>query len=227
MKLFSWDRFLEAFPKVLSNLPITLEMVIYAELIGIVLGVIIAIVCIYKIPVLNQIYSVYISFMRGTPILVQLLIVFYGLPILLLSLFNIDINGWDKFIFACITLALNESAMLAEIFRSSITSIPSTQFEAGYSVGLTWWQTFKRIILPQAIKIAVPSYGINLVTLIQSTSLAYMIGVIDVMGRAKAIATVTKHNLEPYIAATIIYVLFSLLVKWIFQMINRHIQYGK
>jgi L-cystine transport system permease protein len=201
-------------------------MIVYAEVFGIILGIIIAIIRIYKIPVLNQVYSVYISFMRGTPILVQLLVVFYGVPTVLLSLFNIDVNGWDKFIFATIALTLNESAMLAEIFRSAIASIPHTQFEAGYSVGLTWWQTFTRIILPQAVRVAIPSYGTNLVVLIQSTSLAYMIGVIDLMGRARAIGTSTRHSFEPYVAVTIVYVVFSLLVKLVFYLLNKKLQYG-
>lgn len=224
--LFSWDRFVYAFPRILSNLPVTLKMILYAEIFGIIFGVLIAIIRLYKIPVLNQLYSVYISFMRGTPILVQLLVVFYGVPTILLDIFHIDVNNWDKFIFATIALTLNESAMLSEIFRSSITSIPHTQFEAGYSVGLTWWQTFRRIILPQAIRVAIPSYGVNLVVLIQSTSLAYMIGVIDLMGRAKAIGASTRHSFEAYVAVTIIYVVFSLLVKLIFQILNKKLQYG-
>lgn len=223
--LFSWERFASAFPKVMQNFPVTIEMIIIAELLGIVFGVMIAIIRIYKIPVLNQIYSVYISFMRGTPIMVQLLVVFYALPQFVQGVFGVDINNWQKFIFASITLALNESAMLAEIFRSAITSIPALQYEAGYSVGMTWWQTFHRIILPQAVRIALPSYGSNLVSLIQSTSLAYMIGVIDLMGRADAIGTSTRHSFEPYVCVTIIYVIFSLLVRGVFKILSGSLSY--
>lgn len=225
-ELFSWDRFIYAFPRILSNLPITLKMILYSEVFGIVLGIVIAIIRLYKVPILSQIDSMYISFMRGTPILVQLLVVFYGVPTILLDFFHLNVNSWDKFIFATIALTLNESAMLSEIFRSSIISIPHTQFEAGYSVGLTWWQTFRRIILPQAIQVAIPSYGVNLVILIQSTSLAYTIGVIDLMGRARAIGASTRHSFEAYVAVTIIYVIFSLLVKLIFQILNKKLQYG-
>lgn len=222
MDIFKWERFTDAFPKIIQNLNVTLEMIIIAELLGIVFGIMIAVVRLKRIPVLDQFFSVYISFMRGTPIMVQLLIVFYGLPAVMDGLFGIDINGWEKLIFAAITLALNESGLLAEIFRSSISSIPISQYEAGYSIGLTWWQTFRRIILPQAIKVAVPSYGVNLVQLIQATSLAYYIGVIDIMGRAKAIGSVSRHNLEPYLVCTVIYVVFSLLVKFTFQYIDKN-----
>lgn len=227
MNIFEWERFKSAFPKILQNLDVTLKMIVLAEIIGIIFGILIAVIRLHKMPVLNQIFSVYISFMRGTPIMVQLLIVFYGLPAVTNRLFGIDINNWEKFIFAAITLALNESGLLAEIFRSSISSIPSSQYEAGYSVGLTWWQTFRRVILPQAIRVAVPSYGVNLVQLIQSTSLAYYIGVMDIMGRAKAIGTVTRHNLEPYLVCTVIYVVFSLFVKLIFQYLSKRTTYIK
>lgn len=227
MNIFDWQRFTDAFPKILQNLNVTLEMIVIAELLGIVFGIVIAVIRLHKLPVLNQLFSVYISFIRGTPIMVQLLIVFYGLPAVASGLFGIDINGWEKFIFAAVTLALNESGLLAEIFRSSISSVSATQYEAGYSVGLTWWQTFRRIILPQAVRVAIPSYGVNLVQLIQATSLAYYIGVIDIMGRAKAIGTVTRHNLEPYLVCTVIYVAFSLLVKLAFQILSSKTAYVK
>lgn len=227
MNIFEWDRFIDAFPKVMQNLHVTLKMILIAELLGIIFGILIAVIRLRKIPVLNQVFSVYISFMRGTPVMVQLLIVFYGLPAVASGLFGIDINSWEKFIFAAITLALSESGLLAEIFRSSISAIPSNQYEGGYSVGLTWWQTFRRIILPQAIRVAIPSYGVNLVQLIQATSLAYYIGVIDIMGRARAIGTVTRHNLEPYLVCTVIYVTFSLIVKLVFQILSSRTAYAK
>ena len=225
LNIFEWSRFWDAFPLILQNLNVTLEMIVISELLGIVLGLVIAVIRIHKSPVLNQIFSVFISFVRGTPVMGQLLIVLYGLPGVVDALFGIDINGWEKFVFASITLSLNEAGLLAEIFRSAISSIPATQYEAGYSVGLTWWQTFSRIILPQAVKVAIPSYGVNLVQLIQSTSLAYYIGVIDIMGRAKAIATTTMHNLEPYLVCTVIYVVFSLLVKLVFQQLSKKTTY--
>lgn len=221
MKIFALSRFLDAFPKILSNINVTFEIIVIAELLGIFFGIIIALIRIQKIPVLNQLFSVYISFMRGTPVMVQLLIVFYGLPEVVNALFGRDINGWEKFVFAAITLALNESGLLAEVFRGALLSVDKVQYEAGYSVGLTWWQTFSRIILPQTIKRALPGYSVNLVQLIQSTSLAYYIGVIDIMGRARAIGSVTRHNLEPYLVCTVIYVVFSLAVKFGFQFIER------
>ena len=227
MNIFEFDRFIDAFPKIMQNLNVTLKMIIIAEVLGIIFGIIIAVIRLNKIPLLNQFFSIYISFIRGTPVMVQLLIVFYGLPAVMNSIFGININNWEKFIFAAITLALNESGLLAEIFRSSILSIPSSQYEAGLSIGLTWRQTFLRIILPQAVRAAVPSYGVNLVQLIQATSLAYYIGVIDIMGRAKAIGTVTKHNLEPYLVCTVIYVVFSLLIKLLFRFLSNRMLYVK
>lgn len=225
--LFSWERLFTAFPQIIKYLPVTLKMVLIAEIFGIFLGIFIAIVRINKIPVLSQIYSVFVSFMRGTPIIVQLLVVFYGLPVFLQGFFGIDINRWEKIYFVYIALALNESAFLAEIFRSSILSIPVGQSEASFSVGLTRYQTFTRIVLPQVIRVAMPSYGITLVNLIQSTSLAYMIGVIDLMGRAVTVGLTTRHYFECYIIVTFIYVLFSLLIKRLFQVMEQRLSYGR
>ena len=225
--LFSWERLVTVFPQIIKYLPVTLKMVVIAEVFGVILGILIAIVRINKIPVLSQIYSVFISFMRGTPILVQLLVVFYGFPVLLQGVFGIDINRWEKINFVYVALALNESAFLAEIFRSSILAIPVGQTEASLSVGLTRFQTFQRIILPQVIRIALPSYGVALVNLIQSTSLAYMIGVIDLMGRAVTVGLSSRHYFECYIVVTVVYVIFSLTIKQIFQMVERKLTYGR
>lgn len=226
-EFFSWDRFFENIPKIIPYLPVTFKIVAYATIFGILSGLVVAIIRINKILILNQLTGIYVSFMRGTPMLVQMLVVFYGLPILVQNIFGINISRWDKILFVYITYALNQGAFLSEIFRGSILAIPSGQSEAGYSVGMTRFQTFVRIVLPQAARIAVPSFGTDFVGLFQGTSLAFLIGVVDIMGRAKTIGTASKHVLEAYIFIAIIFIIISLMIKGFFNLLDKKLSYGR
>lgn len=220
MSIFSWDRFFENIPKIVPYISVTFEIVFYATVFGILLGLVVAFIRMKEVPVLNQLTGVYVSFMRGTPMLVQMLVIYYGLPIIAQGLLGLNINRWDKIIFVYITFALNQGAFLSEIFRSSILSIPVGQSEAGYSVGLTQLQTLKRIVLPQAAQIAIPSFGSDFVGLFQNTSLAFLIGVVDIMGRAKTIGSATKHVIEAYLFIALLYIIISLLTKYLFHRLD-------
>jgi L-cystine transport system permease protein len=223
MSLFSWERFFENIPRLIKYFPVTLEIVLIAEAVGIVLAVLIALARINRTPVLNRVFIVYVSFMRGTPMLVQMLIVYYGFPMLLQSLFGLDVNALSKIFFVILTYALNQGAFVSEIFRSSILAIPAGQTEAGYSVGLTKLQTFWRIVAPQAVRIAIPSFGADFVGLFQNTSLAFMVGIIDMMGRANSISAVSKHVLESYVFIMIVFVAISLLLKLVFNTLDKRV----
>lgn len=194
---------------------------------GTLLGILVAIINLKNIPVVRQILAVYISFMRGTPLLIQMMIVFYGLPMIVQAVSGININRWDAVIFVDIAIILNEGAFLGEIFRSSILSVDSIQTEAALTVGMTKGQAYRRIILPQAVKIAIPPYGADLIGVFHNTSLAFCLGVVDLMGRAKALGTSTGHSLEGMIVVTLIYMIFSLLLRLVFWIIGKKIDYGK
>lgn len=129
---------------------------------GLVLGFILAAARIFKIPVLRELAALYISFVRGTPVLVQLFVVYYGLPLLVAPL-GVNINHWSKLFFVLVTYLLNDGAFMSEIIRSSIESVPKGQREAAASVGLTTFQAYKRIIIPQAFKIAALSFGTRVI----------------------------------------------------------------
>ena len=212
-------------PQLLSRLHITLLIVLSATVIGLFLGVILALFRLYRIPVLNQIAIVYISFMRGTPILVQMFIVYYGLPMLLMKI-GININRWDKLYFVIITYGLNAAAFNAEMIRAAIISIPEGQAEAAYSIGMTKLQAFSRIIAPQSVIIILPTLGIALIGLLQDTSLAFTLGILDVMGKVNAIAANTYRSLEGYVSAAIIFFVLSILLEQIFSRVEKklHIQ---
>lgn len=225
--LFRWNRFFENIPKILPYLSVTFQIVLYATIFGVILGILVAVVRIKKVPIVNQIIGIYVSFMRGTPMLVQMLVIYYGLPIFIENLSGIDINRWDKIVFVYITFALNQGAFLSEIFRSAILSIPVGQTEAGYSVGLTKLQTLRRIVLPQAARIAFPSFGSDLVGLFQNTSLPFLIGVVDIMGRAKTIGSATKHVIEAYVFIALLYIFISFVTKYIFYVVDKRLTYGR
>lgn len=230
-QFFSLDRALKAFPKILSSLGITFEIVIIGITAGLILGTVLATIRLFKVPVLHQLTSVYISFMRGTPIIIQLYIVYYGLPMLASNLFGVDVFFWNKqqLALVIITFALNEAAFLSEIIRGSILTVPKLQTEAGYTVGLTYWQTFIHIIVPQAIRSAIPAFGVDLVGLFQGTSLAFLLGVVDVIGRARIIGGNTAHYLDVYVDAAIIFIAISALIEFVFHRIQKRgdTVYGK
>ena len=125
-QLFNIELAEKYFPKILKALPVTLEIVLVATLIGLILGALIALFRIEKIPILNQVSIVFVSFIRGTPILVQLFIVFYGLPEVL-KIIGIDMTNVDKMIYLYVTYGLNTAAFQSETFRAAILSVPDNQ----------------------------------------------------------------------------------------------------
>lgn len=224
---FDIDRFYNVIPKILPYLNVTFHVVLVSMGIGTLLAIFVAVLRIQRIPVVQQSLGVYISFMRGTPLLVQMMISYYGLPLLADALFGMNISRWDTLIFVNIAFILNEGAFLGEIFRSAILSIPAVQSEAGYSIGMTRFQTFTRIVLPQTIKVIIPAYGADLIGVFHNTSLVFMIGVVDIMGRAKTLGTATGHSLEGYVFVALIYIVISLMLKGIFYLVDRKMQYGR
>lgn len=225
---FSFQRVIEYFPKVLSRLPVTLNIVLVSISIALVLGTIVAVVRIKKIPVLCQLAAIYVSFVRGTPILVQLFLVYYGIPFLIVWLVGSNITSeWNKLIFVYIAYALNEAGFLSEHIRAAILSVPAGQTEAGYSVGLSGSQTFFRIVFPQAFRVLLPGFSAMLVGLLPATSLAYMLGVSDMMGKVKAIGTVTFHTLEGYFCAAVIFVVASFVLEQVFARLIKQFDYEK
>jgi L-cystine transport system permease protein len=194
---------------------------------GTLLALVVAVLRLKEIRGVKQILGGYISFMRGTPLLVQMMIAFYGIPLvfgsLFLNVFGINLNRVEPVVFVEIAIILNEGAFLGEIFRGAITAVPAIQAEAGYSIGLTGVQTFTRIILPQAFKVALPHYGVDFVGVFQNTSLVFTLGVLDVMGKAKTLGAATGHTLEGYISASLIYICFSLLLKGFFLLVEKRI----
>lgn len=220
MDIFNVSRMIEYFPKLIKCLPVTLYIVVVAMLLGTVFGVVIALFRIYKIPLLNQIAAFYISFIRGTPINIQLFIVYFGMPMLLHSVYP-RINRADPMLFVMVTYAINNAAFFAELVRAAVTGVDHGQIEAGYSIGMTKLQTFFRITVPQAFRIAIPDIGNTMINLLKNTALAYTLGIIDLMGEVVVIGSTTRHTLEGYMDVAIIYIVLSVILERCFLMIER------
>ncbi len=171
----------------------------------------------------------YIVILRFTPPIVLLFIVFYGLPALLLAVTGVNINGIYKGIFVLITFTLLFAAPMAEVMRSAYLAIDPGQREAAISVGMSEPQAFVYIVLPQAAAVALPNFGNALINLMKDGTLAYTIGLIDVMGQGTLIIARNfgAYALETYLALTIIYWALTLIIEQLFGSIERHLSKGK
>ncbi|MGG3623518.1 amino acid ABC transporter permease [Bacillus gobiensis] len=172
--------------KVIDKLPLTLLMTGLSFFFSLLLAVLVAIVRIKKSRIPYAIATFYLSFMRCTPLLIQLFLIYFGLPQLLM-VFDIDINSWDRLVFLVITFTLHTAASLSEVIRSAYLAVGKDQLEAAYSVGMNYHQALWRIILPQAFTISLPNIGNALISLLKDTALAFTIGIIDIMGQVRII----------------------------------------
>jgi len=213
------------FPDVLSALPVTLLLTLVSTIIGVIVGAGIAYVRMENTPFLKQIAAVFTSFIRGTPILIQMFLVYYGLPFFL-GYVGIDADDVNALVYLFITYGLNMAAFLSEIIRAALESVPATQREAALTSGYTKMHMYFKIIFPQAVIIAMPSFATMVISLLQDTSLAFTIGVIDVVGKAKALGTATFHTVEAYISAMIIFIILSFILERLFRWIEKRSNYS-
>ncbi|MBG6613308.1 amino acid ABC transporter permease [Pseudomonas aeruginosa] len=190
-----------AWPFLLQGAMYTVLFAAVSMVLGLILGFSVAVVRVTKVPVVSQIAAVYVSAFRGTPLLVQIFVLYYGLPSV-----GIEFTPVTAGILA---LTLNVAAYLSESMRGAILGIDKGQWEAGLSVGLTWGQTLWNIITPQALRLAVPSLSNSLISLIKDTSLISVITVTELMLATKEVIAETFQPLPLYLAAAGIYWLLS------------------
>lgn len=209
---------LEILPALLDGALMTLKVFIVTLLGAIPLGILLAFALQTKIKPIRFLINTYIWLMRGTPLLLQLIFVFYGLPLI-----GIVFERYDAAVFAFI---LNYAAYFAEIFRGGIQSIPQGQYEAAKVLRLTKLQTIQKIVLPQVFKIVLPSIGNEVISLIKDTSLIYVLGLGDLL-RAGKIAMSRDVTLIPLVLVGIIYLLITALLTFVSKKIEKHYQYYK
>lgn len=197
---FDLQYLMDLMPILLRYLGVTMEMALWGFLFALILSLLLALTRVFKIALLQHLAMLFISFFRGTPLLVQLFILYYGLP-----QFMPIFIGMDAFTAAIIGLSLHFSAYMAESIRAAILGIDKSQMEASLSIGMTRLQAMRRIILPQAARVATPSLMNYFIDMIKSTSLAFTLGVAEIMAKAQMEASSSFKFFESFLAVALIY----------------------
>ena len=199
---------------------VSTEIFVVTLVFSLPLGLLIAFGRMSKNKVLQGIVKTYISIMRGTPLMLQLMVVYYG-PY---YIFKVPITLEYQFYAVIIAFAVNYAAYFAEIYRSGIESMPVGQYEAAKVLGYNKGQTFFRIILPQVVKRILPSITNEVITLVKDTSLAFVIGYAELFTLVKRIAS-REANVLPYVGAAIFYYIFNLVVAVAMEKLEKKMNY--
>ena len=217
-KYFDVGYMIQSLPTLLSYIHVTLMITAVSAVLGILLGSLIAIVRIKKVPVLNQILVVFISFMRGTRFLVQLFLIYFGVPEIMSHL-GMNVRNLPGLVFVYVVFTLHIAAYSAEIMRASISAVSQGEKEAAMAIGMTELQSYVRIILPQAFTLSIPPLTNLIIGMLKGTALVFNVGVVDMMRRADLMGGNSQRYLELFVDAAIIYAVLIFIVttagRWI------------
>ncbi|MCR5739365.1 MAG: amino acid ABC transporter permease [Lachnospiraceae bacterium] len=210
------------FQILMSGMGVTVSIFVLTLLFSIPLGLPVSLARMSKNRVLSAVSGVYISIMRGTPLMLQIIVIyflpFYG--------FGINVSAGYRFVAVIIAFSLNYAAYFAEIYRSGIQSVPKGQYEASQMLGYSKTQTFVRIIMPQMFKRVLPAMTNEIITLVKDTSLSFAIATAEMFTMAKQIAA-KQASLAPLMVAGVFYYVFNLLVAWVCSKVEKHYDYYK
>ena len=203
-----WGILVDSFPKLLGyGIRVTIPMMLLSFTLALVISVIVALIQYAQVRVLRQICRVYIWIIRGTPLLVQLYIVFFGLPSLGIVL--------DAFPSAVLVLGINEGAYMAETIRGAMDSVSKGQLEAGYCVGLSFPKIMYHIVLPQAFRTAFPALSNSMISMLKETSMAATITVMEMLRQAQVISGKVYETFWLYCEVALIYLIFCTVLTWL------------
>ena len=198
-----FDRYHKFF---LGGLGGTLIIALFSVVIGTILGTLISLVRLSRIKVVRGLATAYVEFVRGTPLMVQLMFIFYGLPKIGITFPEISwIPNFSRYAAGILAMSLNSAAYVAEIIRAGIQAIDKGQSEAARSIGLSYGQTMRKVILPQAVWNILPALGNEFITIIKESSIVSVIGIADLMFRTNDVISLTYNNLESLAVAAILY----------------------
>ena len=202
---FNFDLVVTSFPLLLLGAGVTIKITVMSVALGVLIGLFVGIARICRVKPLRFLAAVYVDFFRGTPLLVQIFLVYFALPV-------ITGQRVDPFVAAIGSCGINSGAYVAEIFRAGIQSIDKGQMEAGRSLGMTWVQTMRYIIVPQAIKRVIPPLGNEFIALLKDSSLVSVIGFEELTRRGQLIIAKTYGSLEIWFSVAIIYLVMTLSI---------------
>ena len=206
----------------------TLIISVFTVLFGTILGVLMAMARMSKFKPLKWLATAYIEFFRGTPLMVQLMFIFYGLPMIGVTFPKISfIPDFDRFAAGVVAMSLNSCAYVAEIIRSGIQAVDVGQMEAARSLGFHHREAMTLVILPQAVRNILPALGNEFVTIIKESSIVSVISIADLMFRAKGIIAKTYNSLECLAVVAIIYFILTFLGGRLIALMERRMSYGR
>jgi hypothetical protein len=202
---FDMDLVFNSFPLLLIGAGVTIQITVLSTAIGFVIGLIVGVARISHVRLLRMLAEVYVEFFRGTPLLVQIFLFYFALPVL-------TGQRIDPFIAAISACGINSGAYVAEIFRAGIQSVDDGQMEAGRSLGMTWLQTMRYIIVPQAFKRVIPPLGNEFIAMLKDSSLVSVIGFEELTRRGQLIIAKTYGSFEIWMSVAVIYLVMTLTI---------------
>lgn len=210
------------YPMFLEGTALTILITVIGSVIGILLGLVFVMMRLSKVKVISAIGRIYISVVRGTPSMIQVMLIYYTLA-KSLDLPTIQFLGssLDRIIPGSIALGINSGAYVAEIFRAGITSIPVGQTEAGISLGLSERETMQSIVLPQALRNVLPALGNEFITLVKESSVLFYIGVQEVTAQALAVGGTLYNFIPPLLVSAVIYFILTFVLSQVFAVMEK------
>jgi arginine/lysine/histidine transport system permease protein len=212
-----FERILPSIPYIMEGIPITLQVVAVAAILGFVLGIVLSLMKISKIKPLNWLADFYTSIFRGTPLVLQLMLIYFGSP----QLFGIQIDAFEA---AFLSFGLNSAAYISEIIRGGINAVDKGQQEAALALGVPYSSMMLNIILPQAFKNILPSLMNELITLTKESAIVTTIGLADIMRRAYIVGGETYKFFEPILIAGIIYYVMVMILTLLGKVVERRMR---
>ena len=203
-----------SFPLLLAGAGVTIEITALSVGFGMAIGIVISLIRMTGIRLLRILGNVYVDFLRGTPLLVQIFLVYFALP----ALIHQQVDAFFAAVFAC---SINSGAYVAEIFRGGIESIDRGQMEAGRSLGMNWWQTMRFVILPQAFKRIIPPLGNEFIAMLKDSSLVSVIGFEELTRRGQLIIARTYASFEIWLSVAFIYLIMTFAVARLVGLLER------
>lgn len=230
-EIFNLRAVFDGLPQIVARLPITIGLTLGGAFFGLILALIFAIVKINKVPILYPIQAFFVSFLRGTPILVQLMLTYNGLPLVLKAVnlhlgTHLSINDVPAVLFVIITFAFNEAAYASETIRAAIQSVDPGEIEAARSLGMTNRQIYTRIIIPNAAVVATPTLINTLIGLTKGTSLAFSAGITEIYAQAKILGGENYRYFERFLSVALVYWAVNILIEQFGRFVEKKMAIG-
>lgn len=206
----------------------TLILALFSVLIGTLGGTLLSLCRMSKFKPLKYIAVAIVEFVRGTPLMVQLMFIFYGLPMIGVTFPDISfIPNFSRFMAGVVAMSLNSSAYVSEIIRSGIQAVDPGQMEAARSIGFTYGESMRKVILPQAVKNILPALGNEFVTVIKESSIVSVIGIADLMFRTNDVIAVTYRSLQALLIAALLYFVMTFITGRLVSLAERKMKNGR